>query len=281
MTSGKQLVQQLIGPLGPLAAYSSLWRNRGLASRLVLREIQSRYRGSALGLFWSVLTPLLLLAVYTFVFSVVFSMRWGQSVDSRSQFALLLFSGLLIFNLFSECVNRAPSLMLGNPAYIKRVIFPLEILPWVSLCSALFNALISFTILMLGYILVIGLPPTTSMFIPLIILPVVLITAGISLFLASLGVFIRDVQQFVGIVTMILLFMSPIFYPLSAIPEKYRAFAMLSPISVCIEQARDALFSGRTPDFSVWFFHLIGSLLVVWLGHAWFVRTKKGFADVI
>jgi lipopolysaccharide transport system permease protein len=282
MASIRSLAAELFGVLSPRAAFKSAWSHRALIGRLAQREIEARYRGSVLGLVWSALIPVLLLAVYTFVFSVVFSVRWGGSqLESRGHFALMLFCGLVLYNLFSECVNRAPGLMLSNVTYIKKVIFPLETLPWVTLLAASFNFLVSFVVLMAGYIALIGLPPWTILYLPVICLPLLLMTVGISLFLASIGVFIRDLQQLVGIFTMILMFMSPIFYPISAIPPEYRIVVQLSPISVSIEQARAALFTGSGPDPATWFASFGAALVAVWLGHAWFMRTKKGFADVV
>ena len=277
----KTIAAELFGVLGPQAAFKSVWRNRGLIARLTQREVEARYRGSILGVVWSAIIPLLLLAVYTFVFSVVFSVRWGDEMESRGHFALLLFCGLVLYNIFAECVNRAPGLMLAHVTYIKKVIFPLEILPWVALLAALFNFLVSFLILLLGYAALIGAPPWTIIFLPLILLPLLLMTAGLSLFLASIGVFLRDLQQLIGVFTMMLMFMSPIFYPLSAIPAQYQILVRMSPIAVSIEQLREALFAGSAPDTLVWSAYCAAALAVVWLGHAWFMKTRKGFADVV
>jgi len=133
-------------PTSPKAMFESLWLNRSLIKVLVIREVAGRYRGSILGIFWSFFNPVFMLAVYTFVFSVVFKARWGLVNESRAEFSLILFAGLLIFNLFAECLNRAPSLILANTNYVKKVVFPLEILPWVAFGAALFHALVSLTV---------------------------------------------------------------------------------------------------------------------------------------
>jgi len=275
------VVKELTGPLGPQATFIAALRNLKLIIRLVRREVEGRYRGSILGFLWAFLMPVFLLSVYTFVFSVVFSVRWGASGGSRFEFALLLYSGLLIYNIFNECLSGAPSLMLANSTYIKKVIFPIEILPWVSLLSATINACIGFFILMLGYLIIIGVPPWTVLLTPIICMPVLLMSLGLALFFASIGVFVRDTQQFIGLLTMTVLFMTPIFYPLSAIPAEYQWIGKLNPLAIAIEQCREALFQGSLPQLAALLGNFALSLVIAWLGNAWFMKTKKGFADVI
>ena len=185
-----------------------------------------------MGLLWSFFNPVLMLAVYTFVFSVVFKARWAGGSDSKTEFALVLFAGLLVFNLFAECVNRAPGLILSNVNYVKKVIFPLEILPVVALGSAGFHFLISLVVWSIFYLLFFGIPPATILLLPLILIPLVLITLGISWLLASLGVYLRDVSQIIGVVTTVLMFLSPIFYPIVALPEEYRPFHANQPVDI-------------------------------------------------
>jgi lipopolysaccharide transport system permease protein len=222
-----------------------------------------------------------MLIVYTFFFSVIFKARWSAGSDSKTEFALILFAGLMVFSVFSECVNRAPGLVLGNPNYVKKVIFPLEILPWVNLGSALFHGVISLSVWVLAYLVFFGLPHVTVIFLPLILLPLVFFIMGLSWILASLGVYLRDVAQFVGILTSTLMFLSPIFYPVTAIPERFRGLLYLNPLTPVIEQARDVLYWGKTPDFSIIGIYLIMTLVFAWLGFAWFQKTRKGFADVL
>jgi len=245
------------------------------------REVVGRYRGSVMGLAWSFFNPVLMLAVYTFVFSVVFKARWGGGSDSKTEFALLLFAGLIVFNLFAECFNRAPSLILCNVNYVKKVVFPLEILPWVALGSALFHALISLGVWLIFYLIIFGLPHVTVLLLPMIILPLLLLIMGLTWGLASLGVYLRDVSQFVSIVTTMLMFLSPIFYPASALPEKYRHLLLLNPLSFPIEQVREVLFWGKVPDMTILIVYLLGGAFVAWLGFFWFQKTRKGFADVL
>lgn len=265
----------------PKEMCSSLWRNRSLTTALVKREIIGRYRGSILGILWSFFNPVFMLAVYTFVFSVVFKARWNAGSDSKTEFALVLFAGLLAFNLFSECVNRAPSLILSNVNYVKKVVFPLEILPWVAMGSALFHMLISLAVWFIFYLVFFGLPHPSALLFPVILLPLVLFTSGISWFLASLGVYLRDVSQLTGIVTTMLMFLSPIFYPVSALPEEYRPFLMFNPLTPAIESVRDVLIWGKALDWWLVSMYLVVATIVACLGFAWFQKTRKGFADVL
>jgi lipopolysaccharide transport system permease protein len=269
----------------PLEVFTSGWRNRVLILRLTRREIDHRYRGSLLGITWSLLVPLMLLAVYTFIFSVVFQARWDLPIESKWVFALVLFSGLIVFNVFAEVVNRAPSLVLENVSYVKRVVFPLECLAWVSLLVALFNALVSAVALLLGYIVILGLPPITILLWPVLLVPLAIATLGLCWFLSSLGVYIRDVQQFVPVFVTVLLFTNPVFFPLQQLvdrlPPALALFPRLSPMAVVIEQTRDVLFRGTWPSPVAYTVLLLVAWLIAWLGYMWFCKTRKGFADVV
>lgn len=265
----------------PRELVSSLWRNRSLLSVLVRREVIGRYRGSFMGLVWSFLNPVFMLLIYTFVFSVVLKARWSLENDSKTEFAMVLFSGLLVFNMFAECINRAPSLVLSNANYVKKVVFPLEILPWVSMGSAIFHTSISVSVWLLAYLILFGLPSPTVLMLPVVLIPLVFLTMGLSWLLSSLGVYLRDVAQFIGIVTTVLLFLSPIFYPASALPLEYRALIYLNPLTPVVELTRDVLYWGKAPDWSMWGAYLAASMIVAWAGFAWFQRTRKGFADVL
>lgn len=267
--------------ISPFEMIASFWQNRKLIKTLAKREVVGRYRGSVLGIMWSFLNPVLMLAVYTFVFSVVFKARWSTNSDSKTEFALVLFAGLLVFNLFAECVNRSPTLIISNTNYVKKVVFPLEILPWVTLGTAFFHMLISFFVWLIFYFFFFGQPHPTILLIPFIMLPLVLLTLGISWFLASLGVFLRDVAQIVGIMTTTLMFLSPIFYPLSSLPEKYQRILFLNPLTLIIEQTRSVLIWGQTPVLDVLCLYTFLTASVAWMGFAWFQKTRKGFADVI
>jgi lipopolysaccharide transport system permease protein len=267
--------------VSPAGMARSLWRNRSLTKALIQREVIGRYRGSIMGIMWSFFNPVFMLVIYTFVFSVVFKSRWSGGTDSKTEFALVLFPGLIVFNLFAECFNRAPGLILSNVNYVKKVVFPLEIFPLVSLGSSLFHALISFIVWLLAYLMLFGIPHATILLLPLVILPLLLFILGLTWILASLGVFLRDVSQFISILTSVLMFMSPIFYPASSLPEKFRGYLLLNPLTPAIEMARDVLFWGKIPDMRLVLIYFIVSGAIASLGFAWFQKTRKGFADVL
>ncbi len=265
----------------PIEMFTCLWRNRELIAASTKREGLGRYRGSFLGLLWSFFNPLFMLAVFTFVFSVIFQARWGGGSGSKTEFALLLFAGLIVFNLFSECISRAPGLIISNTNFVKKVVFPLEVLPFVSLLSALFQVFVSFGVWLIAYFIFFGIPQITVLYLPLILLPFCLFLMGLSWILASLGVFLRDVSQFIGVLTTVLTFMSPLFYSASAFPENYRHFLYLNPLTPVIEQTRAILYWGKTPDFFILCIYLVVTLGIAYLGFVWFQKTRKGFADVL
>lgn len=265
----------------PRAMLISAMVNRSLIWQLAKSEIIGRYRGSFLGLFWSFAIPLLMILVYTFVFSFIFQARWGNETSSKTDFAIFLFSGLTIYSLFSECVIRAPSLIIGNVNYVKRVVFPLEILAWVSLLSSLFHFGLSILVLLLFYLIVHSSLHWTIVFFPLVLFPLILFTMGISWILASLGTYIRDIGQSVGILTTLMLFMSPIFYPASVLPKEFRPYLFLNPLTFIIEQFRDILIFGNSPAWARLSIYTIISAMVAIAGFYWFQKTRKGFADVL
>jgi len=256
------------------------WKYSNLLFQMIWREVVGRYRDSIIGLMWSFLHPLLMLAVYAFVFGVVLPARW-PSADTPGDFALNLFAGLVVYGLFSECVNRAPSLVLNNVNYVKKVVFPLYLLPISVLVSALFHALVSLFILLLFFIFLHGMPYLTVLWVPLIWLPFILFTIGLSWVLASLGVYLRDIGQVVGVTTTALLFLSPVFYPASALPEALQAWIYLNPLALVIEQTRAAILLGISPDLLAWAIYMGGGITTAWLGYMWFIKTCKGFSDVL
>jgi lipopolysaccharide transport system permease protein len=246
------------------------------------REVVGRYQGSALGLIWTFLNPVFMLAVYTFVFSVVFKARWGVGgEESRTQFAVVLFVGMIVHGLFAEVLNRAPGLILSNVNYVKKVVFPLEILPVVSIGAALFHSLISLGVLLIAFVLFNGYLQWTAVLVPLILLPLVILTLGLAWMLASLGVFLRDVGQTIGIITTVMLFLAPVFYPVTALPEEIRPWIMANPLTFIIEQAREVLIWGRMPDWIGLSCYTAVAVAITWAGYAWFQKTRKGFADVL
>jgi lipopolysaccharide transport system permease protein len=266
----------------PVGMLRALRLHRRLISQLVRRDVLGRYQGSFFGVAWSLVTPLLMLAVYTFVFSVVFGARWGGAQHGgRLVFAVVLFAGMLVFNLFGETINRAPGLILANANYVKRVIFPLEILPVVALLTSLFHALVALLAWAAIAVFVLDGLPWTIVLLPLVVAPLLLGTLGLSWILASLGVYARDIGQVTSILTMALLFLSPIFFPLTAVPPKFRHIVMLNPMSFIVESARDVLIWGRLPDWNLLALFWLGGALLAWIGWWWFQKTRTGFADVL
>jgi lipopolysaccharide transport system permease protein len=266
----------------PIALLASLWSHRSLIGQLVKREILGRYRGSIFGLAWSFFNPVLMLVVYTFVFSVVFEARWGVKANSsRADFAMLLFIGLIVHGFFAECLTRAPSLILENVNFVKKVVFPLEILPIVAMGSAFFHSMISLLVLVIALEISHAGLPLTALYTPVVFLPLMLATAGFAWFLTSLGVFARDVKQVIGIAMTILLFLSPVFYPISSVPVGFQAWLLANPLTFIIEQSRGVLFFGQGPDWGGILAYAATSVLVAWVGFAWFQKTRKGFADVV
>ncbi|WP_240655847.1 ABC transporter permease [Paraburkholderia phosphatilytica] len=259
----------------------SLIANRGLIVALSVREVLGRYRGSIFGLAWSIFQPILMLAVYTFVFGLIFRSRWPGGTGSRAEFALVLFSGLLVFNMFAECLNRAPGIILSNANYVKRVVFPLEILPFVAVAVALFHLFVSFLVWLLFYVIAIGVPSLTVLLFPVTLIPLIFLSLGIAWFFSALGVFVRDTAQITGLCTTVLMFLTPIFYPADAIPARFRPIAGLNPLVPVIEQVRRVLMWHRGIDLQAYLPILILSLVTLWIGYWWFEKTRKGFADVL
>ncbi len=262
----------------------SFTKHQTLIFQLVKREIISRYRGSFLGILWTIINPILMLVVYTFVFGFVFKVRLDPSVSFENDhfsFALLLFSGLIVYNIFSETLSRAPGLVLANTNYVKKIIFPLEILPWVNLGATLFHALISVSVLLIAFLSINHFIHWTIIFIPVILAPFLLLTLGISWFLAATGVFVRDIGQFIGLLLTMLLFLSPVFYPAAALPESLRDYLFLNPLSFIIEQLRAVILHGLLPDWSGLGIYALIAWIFAQLGFIWFEKTRKGFADVL
>ena len=256
--------------------------NRSLLWQFVKRSVSARYKGSVLGLFWSFVHPMMMLCVYTFVFSVVFKSRWGVDTGGgRGAFAIIMFCGLAMFNIFSEAVNLNCGIVVGNPNLVKKVIFPLEILPLSQTIASFAVGMVWFLLLFLGTVFVFGKISFTMLLLPLILFPLFLFTLGVSFFVSSLSVYVRDTPYLVGVLLQILFFMTPIFYPIAAIPERFRWPLRLNPLTLLIEEARKVFLYGELPDWRFLGAAFLISLLVLHLGFLWFHKTKKGFADVL
>ncbi len=258
------------------------WLQRQLFFKLLRRDFAERYRGSYLGVVWSLLLPLLSLLVFTFFFGVIFKMRWaGHGDGSLSELALVLFVGLALYNFLAECLSRAPGLILAHQNYVKNVIFPLEMLPAVMVASALLTlAATLLVILLLQATMGAGLG-WTALLLPVTVLPLALFVLGLSWVLASLGVYIRDIQQLIVPLVQLLMFLSPVFYPVAALPESIRPWLQLNPLALVIEQTRGIVLFGQPPAWTPYLPCLLATLLIALLGGWWFARTRQGFADVL
>ncbi|WP_227095089.1 ABC transporter permease [Aeromonas veronii] len=268
-----------------LSSFYSILRvvlnSRELLKALVLRDIKSRYTGSLFGFAWLIINPIVMLAIYTFVFSVVFNARWGVSGSgSKLEFALVLFAGMMIFNLFSEVVSRAPTIILQNSNLVKKVVFPLEILVVASFGSALFNFISSFFVWLLLYFIVYGNMSVTLFLLPLFILPCMFFVIGVGLLISALGVYLRDLQQVISLLMTVLLFMSPVFYPITALPEEYRHYLYLNPLTYIVEAFRGIVYFNSFSYYDFFLF-FITSIFIVSGGYCFFNKARRGFSDVI
>lgn len=254
--------------------------NARLIIRLIRHDIEGRYQGSILGIVWSLVLPLLMLLVYAVVIGKFLNARW-PGANGTGEFALILFPGLIIFALFSECLNRAPSLILANKNYVKKVVFPLMGLNFIPMGTALFHLVLSFVAWILIAFFIKGSVPWTVIFFPIVLLPILILTLGLSWFLASLGVFVRDVAQIMSVVTQVLMYLSPVLYPLDNVPKQYISWLMLNPLTFIVDQARVVMNYGQLPDFSGLAIYTLVAAVICVLGYGFFRITKHGFADVV
>ncbi|HOB76845.1 MAG TPA: ABC transporter permease [Phycisphaerae bacterium] len=268
--------------LRPTVLLRTLWAHRELIRQLTWRNVLARYRGSALGLAWSFVFPLLMLTVYTFVFGVVLKAKWGNTTNSSMiSVALTLYSGLLVYGLFAETLGAAPTLILGNPNYVKKVVFPLEILPVCSLGAAMVQFLAGIAVLLIGSLVFAQQVSATLYWFPLVVLPLAMLSAGLAWFLASLGVYVRDIGQFIGVALQMLMFLSPIFYTLEQVPPGFRKVMLLNPLTPIVQSARAVLLWGQSPDWGALLSVTLISAVAMQGGYVWFMKTRRGFADVL
>lgn len=262
-----------------LGCINSLRKNYELVFSLARRSILERYKGSTLGLLWSFFVPITMLLVYTFVFGFIFKVKWG--VDVSTNFPLVLFVGLMIHAVLAESLTSAPALVISQVNYVKKVLFPLECLAWVSIARSVFHLLISILILVVVYTVIYGQVSHYWLWLPLVLFPFVLFNLGVLWLLSSLGVYIRDISQLAPVLSSMLMFLCPIFYPLDAIPEPYQAVILLNPLTVIVEEARKVLIFNTLPDFSALALYTLFAYIFAQFSYIWFMRTKKGFADVL
>ncbi|MEW9625038.1 ABC transporter permease [Rhodanobacter geophilus] len=261
--------------------FAALMRNKSLVWELTKREVLGRYRGASFGMAWSVISPFLMLSVYAFAFGTVLKSRWPHQTGGEHSYAVILFVGLIVHGFFAECVSRASTLIVGNSNFVKRVVFPLDVLPWPMIFSALFHALLNAVVLVVLMLVLEHRLHPTLLFLPLILAPLVLFTLGVSWLLASLGVYFRDISQVMPVIVTAMLFLSSAIVPVSILPPPIQTLFYLNPLTFFIDQARLVVLAGGLPNWTALAFATVGGVLVAWLGHAWFMATRRGFADVL
>jgi lipopolysaccharide transport system permease protein len=266
--------------LNVVGAIRSIIEHRGLLMSLVRREIESKYRATSLGFLWMVIYPLMMIGVYTFVFAGVFGSRWGSGKD-WTDFVPMLYCGLIMYSVFAETVGKAPFVIVNNPNYVKKVVFPLELLPLASLLSSIFNASIGFILLLLLTLLFKGSLHWTLLLAPFAFLPLILFTIGISWLFAALGVFFRDIEQLIGILLSVLMFLSPVFYSIESVPPIAHKLLLINPLTYPIDELRNLVLLGNMPQWKLWFINTSLGAIFAWLGLWVFERSRPAFADVV
>lgn len=263
------------GP-GPLR---DLFTHRHLLRTLIQRDITSRYKGSAFGALWSIVSPLILFCGYWFFLGVVLGARWGTATSG--EYPVILFSGLIVHQCFAEVLGRSTRLIVSHSNYVSKVVFPIEVLPWMTVATAAFDLTINCLILLVGQLLIVGHIPVTWLWMPLVLLPLLPMAAGFSWLVSSLGVYLRDMAQVIPLVIMMLMFLSPIFYSIDMVPARFQTALWFSPITTVIQLVRQVAIEGRHPDAALFSVYVLASFAMMAFGYWWFRRTKRGFADVL
>ena len=261
-------------------AWALLHEHRELVQSLVRRDLSNRYKGSVMGFFWAILTPAVQLTIFTVIFAGIFKARFGTQ-RSELGFAVYLFCGMLPWIAFSESVQRATTTLTENVNLVKRVVFPIEALPVNLVLSAAAQQLIGTGILLIAALILEKVLNPTALLLPLLLVPQLLLTFGLSWLAASLGVFLRDTPQFTQLLLMVWLYLTPIYYPEEMIPPRFHWLSNLNPMAPLIRSYRRILLEGRLPDWRGLAFTLGFALVCFVFGYWWFERTKKAFADVL
>ena len=266
----------------PQSLLRSTWAHRELIVQLARKDVIGRYKGSLLGLAWSFLSPLFVLGVYTLFFTEVFHVRWAtMEGGNRGQYATALFAGLIIYTVFADCITRGTQLVTSNANYVTKVIFPLDILPWISSLTAIYHALASLVVLAAFSLIFTGHIASTFLLFPVVFFPLMLLSTAAGWLLASLGVYARDVGQMTTLITLAVLYTSPVFFPLDHVSTGMRSVMLLNPLTFLIEQARKVLLWNQLPDVLGLAIYTAWCLLACWLAYVWFQRTRGGFIDVL
>jgi len=270
-------VEFLTGP------WFSIRRHHNLLQTLVRHEVSSHYSGAVFSLLWALINPLITLSIYTFVFGYVLSSSFirGSQPNGQFIFALGLFNGLIIWDFFSSVVSQSPASIISRPNYVKKIVFPLEILTPVLIGAGLFQFLLGFAILMIGIMLFGAHSIWRGFAIPLFLLPVSFYAAGFGWFLSSFGVIFRDTVNAINPLLQIAWFGSAIFFPISSVPSPFQWLFYLNPLAACIEECRRFAVLGLSPNLAIVGIHCVGGWIVACFGLFFFRKTKAGFADVI
>ena len=256
-------------------------RHRNLVRELTRRDVLGRYRGASFGMLWSLIGPLMILAIYSIAFGQIFKSRWQQVSGDNAEFGIVLFLGIIVHGFFAECFSRAPRLMIDNANYVKRVIFPLHVLPWSVVFSALFHMAMNLIVFVVLSALVYGRFSPLIFLVPVVVAPLVLLTVSVTWVVASLGVYVRDIQQATPVIVTAMFFLSSAIVPVDTLPPKYQAIFHLNPLTFFIDQVRNVALWGRAPDWWGLAQYTLAGLIALYLSYAWFRATSKGFADVL
>jgi lipopolysaccharide transport system permease protein len=251
-----------------------------LMLELARKDIKGRYKGSMLGIWWAALTPMAMLFVFTFVFGEIFRAKWHTG-GGMVEYGLNLYAGLIVFWFFAEVIGRSPTFVSSQPNFVTKVVFPLEILPLAPILSALFHLGINFIILCAGAWLFKGFLPLSIVALPFVILSTLPLLAGIGWTLSAVGVYVRDIASVIGVLMNMLMFLSPVFYPLEAVPQGFRVFFELNPMSFVIESVRNGVMNGAWVSVGGLALYSCVSLVVGALGYRCFQALRDGFADVL
>lgn len=273
--------QSISGGSRLLTPFSAFTRHRSLTWELTRRDVLGRYRGASFGMLWSLISPFLMLLIYTFAFGTVMQAKWPQAASGGVDFVIILFVGLIVHGFFAECLTRSPTLVTSHPNFVKKVIFPLDVLPWSMILSALFHTATNLLVFVLLHAALGGRLVWTMTLFPLVLLPLVILTVGLSWVLASVAVYFRDIGQVTGVASAAALFLSSALMPLDAVPVHLRRIFAANPITFIIDQARAVLLWGQIPDWAGLSGYLAVALLVCYAGHLFFEKTRRGFADVL
>ena len=252
-----------------------------LLSNMTITDIKKRFQGSILGIFWAVIAPLIMLVIYTVIFSEVFSIKWNSDTSNKFEFAMMLFCGLCMYNMFSTVLGRSVGLIEQNKNFVKKVVFPIEILPVTITLSALFDCVISIIVLIAATFILTSNITITILQVPVILLPHIVFCLGIAYFFSALSVYVKDMANFISILITVCMYASPVFFPLSALPEKFRFFIMLNPMTYGMENMRLAVIHGEVLNFEYYLISVVSAVTFHLAGKWVFNKAKRGFADLL